>query len=271
CVGMKGARVQNVVQELQGERIDIVPWSPDPAKYVYNALAPAEVSMVIVDEEQHSLLVVVPDDQLSLAIGRQGQNVRLASRLLSWRIDVKSEQRYENLGNPGYKSLLAIDGVDEAKADKLVAAGIHSAGEFAEADIESIMRLVGVNEDQAAVLKLQAADIPVTQVASPLEEAERLFSAPVEQEEETSDDASDDELGNRIADDESVPRQAVSDEGNGEEAMPGNTVEPEDMSGNVPEQSGREQEMLSPLNSSPHDSSAQEPTSFDTVDGNRLS
>lgn len=271
CVGMKGARVQNVVQELQGERIDIVPWSPDPAKYVYNALAPAEVSMVIVDEEQHSLLVVVPDDQLSLAIGRQGQNVRLASRLLSWRIDVKSEQRYENLGNPGYKSLLAIDGVDEAKADKLVAAGIHSAGEFAEADIESIMRLVGVNEDQAAVLKLQAADIPVTQVASPLEEAERLFSAPVEQEEETSDDASDDELGNRIADDESVPRQAVSDEGDGEEAMPGNTVEPEDMSGNVPEQSGREQEMLSPLNSSPHDSSAQEPTSFDTVDGNRLS
>jgi N utilization substance protein A len=88
CVGMKGSRVQNVVQELQGERIDIVPWSPDPAKYVYNALAPAEVSMVIVDDENHQLLVVVPDDQLSLAIGRQGQNVRLASRLMSWRIDV---------------------------------------------------------------------------------------------------------------------------------------------------------------------------------------
>jgi N utilization substance protein A len=208
CVGMKGARVQNVVQELQGERIDIVPWSPDPAKYVYNALAPAEVSMVIVDEEQHSLLVVVPDDQLSLAIGRQGQNVRLASRLLSWRIDVKSEQRYENLSKSGYRSLLAIDGVDEAKADKLVAADIHSAREFAQADIESIMRLVGVGEDQAAVLKLQAADIPVT-ADSPLDEAERLFFTPVEQEEEVSGD----ELGNRIADDESVPRQqAVNDE-----------------------------------------------------------
>ena len=82
CVGMKGSRVQNVVQELQGERIDIVPWSPDPAKYAYNALAPAEVSMVIVDDDRKSLMVVVPDDQLSLAIGRQGQNVRLAARLL---------------------------------------------------------------------------------------------------------------------------------------------------------------------------------------------
>jgi N utilization substance protein A len=269
CVGMKGARVQNVVQELQGERIDIVPWSPDPAKYVYNALAPAEVSMVIVDEDQHSLLVVVPDDQLSLAIGRQGQNVRLASRLLNWRIDVKSEQRYENLGKSGYKSLLVIDGVDEAKADKLVAADIHSAREFAEADIESIMRFVGVSEDQAAVLKLQAVDIPVT-ADSPLDEAERLFSTPVEQEKETSgdasDDASDDELGNRITDDESAPQQAVNDDD--DDAMPGNTVnrvEPEDMSGNAQEQpvleQEQEQELLPPQESSPHD----------TVDGNRLS
>ncbi len=101
---MKGSRVQNVVQELQGERIDIVTWSPDPAKYVYNALAPAHVSMVMVDEDAHSLLVVVPNDQLSLAIGRQGQNVRLASKLLGWRIDVKSEQRYNNLENQGYRS-----------------------------------------------------------------------------------------------------------------------------------------------------------------------
>ncbi len=106
CVGMKGSRVQNVVQELQGERIDIVTWSPDPAKYVYNALAPAHVSMVMVDEDSHSLLVVVPNDQLSLAIGRQGQNVRLASKLLGWRIDVKSEQRYANLENPEYVNAL---------------------------------------------------------------------------------------------------------------------------------------------------------------------
>ena len=185
CVGMKGSRVQNVVQELQGERIDIVPWSPDPAKYVYNALAPAEVTMVIVDEDQHSLLVVVPDDQLSLAIGRQGQNVRLASRLLSWRIDVKSEQRYENLGNPGYKSLLAVEGVEEPLADKFMGAGIYSSAKLAEADLDKIMEVAGIDEDQAAAMKLMAADVP-----APEDEAEALFAAPAE-----------DEVGNVIEDD----------------------------------------------------------------------
>lgn len=175
CVGMKGSRVQNVVQELQGERIDIVPWSPDPAKYVYNALAPAEVTMVIVDEDQHSLLVVVPDDQLSLAIGRQGQNVRLASRLLNWRIDVKSEQRYENLGKPGYKSLLEVDGVDEPLADKFMLTGIFSAAKLAEADLDRIMEVAGVDEERAAAMKEQAAEIPV-----PEDEAESLFDLPDE-------------------------------------------------------------------------------------------
>ncbi|WP_417909624.1 transcription termination factor NusA [Candidatus Electronema sp. PJ] len=158
CVGVKGARVQNVVQELQGERIDIVPWSPDPAKYVSNALAPAEVSMVIVDEDRHSLLAIVPDDQLSLAIGRQGQNVRLAARLLSWRIDVKSEQHYENMTRPGYQTLLEIDGLDDEAADKLAEAGIDSATKLAAASLSEIAELTGVDEDQAALIKLQAAD-----------------------------------------------------------------------------------------------------------------
>ncbi|WPD20913.1 MAG: transcription termination factor NusA [Candidatus Electrothrix scaldis] len=253
CVGMKGARVQNVVQELQGERIDIVPWSPDPAKYVYNALAPAEVSMVIVDEEQHSLLVVVPDDQLSLAIGRQGQNVRLASRLLSWRIDVKSEQRYANLSKPGYRTLLALNGVDEAKADKLVAAGVTSVLEFAEADIETIIRIVGVDEDQAAVLKLQAADIPVPEIpeGEPEETAEGVQVAPAE---ENTDDAEsgDEQLGNRVQDEETVLQQAKDDD---EEVMPGNTVDPDEMGGNMMPQSDQDQSMSS---------------SHDMIDGNKL-
>ncbi len=157
CVGLKGSRVQNVVQELQGERIDIVPWSPDPAKYVYNALAPAEVSMVIVDEENNQLLVVVPDDQLSLAIGRQGQNVRLASRLMGWRIDVKSESRYANLENSDYKSLVAVDGVDESLADKLFAAEITSAALLASAEVETIVSVAGVDEQRAEELKDAAA------------------------------------------------------------------------------------------------------------------
>jgi N utilization substance protein A len=159
CVGLKGSRVQNVVQELQGERIDIVPWSPDPAKYVYNALAPAEVSMVIVDDDRKALLVVVPDDQLSLAIGRQGQNVRLASRLLGWKIDVKSETRYANLENTGYRSLLVIDGIDESLADRLFAAGFTTAGLVATMDIEQLMTLARIDQDKAQALQQAAAAI----------------------------------------------------------------------------------------------------------------
>lgn len=152
CVGMKGSRVQNVVQELQGERIDIVTWSPDPAKYVYNALAPANVSMVMVDEDAHSLLVVVPNDQLSLAIGRQGQNVRLASKLLGWRIDVKSEQRYNNLEDPGYRSILAIDGVEEALADLIFAKGIVSVGMLAKAAADDLTAIRAIDDEFAAYL-----------------------------------------------------------------------------------------------------------------------
>ena len=157
CVGLKGSRVQNVVQELQGERIDIVPWSPDPAKYVYNALAPAEVSMVIIDDDRKALLVVVPDDQLSLAIGRQGQNVRLASRLTGWKIDVKSESRYANLENSGYQSLLEVEGVDEGLADRLVAAGIKSAGQLAGMATEQLTALVRMDPEKARNLQQLAA------------------------------------------------------------------------------------------------------------------
>lgn len=159
CVGLKGSRVQNVVQELQGERIDIVPWSPDPAKYVYNALAPAEVSMVIVDDERKALTVVVPDDQLSLAIGRQGQNVRLASRLLGWKIDVKSEQRYANLENPGYRSLVQVQGVDEGLADRLYAGGIVTSALLASADIEQLMSLARIDQEKAELIQQAAGAV----------------------------------------------------------------------------------------------------------------
>jgi len=152
CVGMKGSRVQNVVQELQGERVDIVPWSPDPAKYVSNALAPAVVSMVVVDEDNKTLQVVVPDDQLSLAIGRGGQNVRLASQLLGWRIDVCSEQKYTKSMEDGYKSLTMVEGIDTKLADKLYDDGIDSAQDLAEAVVEDIVELVG--DDAEAALKL---------------------------------------------------------------------------------------------------------------------
>lgn len=159
CVGLKGSRVQNVVQELQGERIDIVPWSPDPVKYVCNALAPAQVNMVEVDDEHKTLLVVVPDDQLSLAIGRQSQNVRLAYRLLGWRIDVKSQQRYTNLENPGYRSLLLVQGIDENLADRLFAGGILTAAMLAESDTNELVRLLKVDEAVVRVVQERAREV----------------------------------------------------------------------------------------------------------------
>jgi N utilization substance protein A len=192
CVGLKGSRVQNVVQELQGERIDIVPWSPDPAKYVYNALAPAEVSMVIVDDERKALTVVVPDDQLSLAIGRQGQNVRLASRLLGWKIDVKSEQRYTNLENPGYRSLVQVEGVDENMADRLYGAGILTSALLAAADLEQLMSLARIDEEKARFIQQAAETVaspdPASTDVSEEEEEEIEQEPPRESEDNQSTD-----------------------------------------------------------------------------------
>ena len=115
CVGMKGSRVQSVVQELRGERIDIVPWSPDPARYVCSALSPAQVSKVIIDEAQKSMDVIVPDDQLSLAIGRKGQNVRLAVQLTGWKIDIKSESKMRELARWFAEAVSVVPGCGEPR------------------------------------------------------------------------------------------------------------------------------------------------------------
>jgi N utilization substance protein A len=140
CVGMRGSRVQTIVQELRGEKIDIVPWSPDPAKFVYNALAPAECTQVTVDEVNEVLEVIVPDDQLSLAIGRQGQNVRLAAKLMGWKIDVKSETRYKNSQDPNYQAMVEYLEMSENIADHLFKKGIRTIGQLAEADPEELRK-----------------------------------------------------------------------------------------------------------------------------------
>ncbi len=208
CVGMKGSRVQNVVQELQGERIDIVPWSPDPAKYVYNALAPARVSMVMADEEAKTLLVVVPDDQLSLAIGRQGQNVRLASKLLGWRIDVKSEQRYANLDDKGYQSLLAIEGIGEALADKLFSREIKSAADLVKASIEDLTIIRAIDDEQAEffieaarkIVELSEAEAETSSQEEPENDKQEQASSESSEKTEETIDASG-EVVNDEADD----------------------------------------------------------------------
>jgi transcription termination/antitermination protein NusA len=152
CVGMKGARVQNIVQELRGEKIDIIPWHPDPAKFATNALAPAQVSRIILNKGSQNMEVIVPDDQLSLAIGKRGQNVRLASRLVGWKIDVKSESKYSKSLKEGYLSLLSIPGVGEITANLLHEAGYTSAREVAETNMEELIQATGLTQKKAAAL-----------------------------------------------------------------------------------------------------------------------
>ncbi|MCF8095655.1 MAG: transcription termination factor NusA, partial [Desulfobacteraceae bacterium] len=130
CVGIKGSRVQSVVQELKGEKIDIIPWHIDPAKFVCNALAPAEISRVIIDEVNHAMEVVVPDDSLSIAIGKQGQNVRLASRLTSWHLDVISETRYNEGLQSGFQSLMNLTDMNDSLANLLFGKGYFSADDL---------------------------------------------------------------------------------------------------------------------------------------------
>jgi transcription termination/antitermination protein NusA len=159
CVGMKGSRVQNVVQELRGEKIDIVPWNMDPAKFVVNALAPAIISKVIIDQANRNMEVIVPDDQLSLAIGKRGQNVRLASKITNWRIDVKSESRYNRQKQAGYQSLLRLSGLMEDMADRLYDAGVTSLEEFAEASLTELEDVTRVSQSSLATMVEEARSL----------------------------------------------------------------------------------------------------------------
>ena len=144
CVGMRGSRVQSVVQELKGEKIDIVPFADDQVKYVCSALSPAKVDRVFMDEDARSMEVIVPNDQLSLAIGRSGQNVRLAARLTGWRIDVKSESVLEEQENEGYMSLLKISGMDESTAELLSKEGLTNIEALALANPEMLAALTSI-------------------------------------------------------------------------------------------------------------------------------
>jgi len=160
CVGMKGSRVQNVVQELRGEKIDIIPWHVDPAKFVCNALAPAEISRVIIDEDDQSMEVIVPDEFLSVAIGKRGQNVRLASKLTGWHLDVKSESRYSQAMKDGYESLMGLEGVSIGLADALYESGLFSAEELSKASVEDLMQIRDMDEEKAVSL-IEAAETAV--------------------------------------------------------------------------------------------------------------
>ena len=160
CVGMRGSRVQAVVNELQGEKIDIIPWSQDIATFVVNALAPAEVAKVVLDEDRERIEVVVPDAQLSLAIGRRGQNVRLASQLTGWDIDIlteqeESERRQAEFQNRTKVFMEALD-VDEVVGQLLASEGFGSVEELAVVDEKELASIEGFDEDTARELQTRA-------------------------------------------------------------------------------------------------------------------
>ncbi|WP_019994964.1 transcription termination factor NusA [Aureimonas ureilytica] len=162
CVGMRGSRVQAVVAELQGEKIDIIPWSPEAASFLVNALQPAKVAKVVLDEDAERIEVVVPDDQLSLAIGRRGQNVRLASQLTGWDIDILTEQEESERRQKEFaeRSALFMDAlnVDEMVGQLLASEGFASVEEVAYVDVDDVASIEGFDEDTAAEIQNRAKD-----------------------------------------------------------------------------------------------------------------
>ena len=157
CVGMKGSRVQAVVQELRGEKIDIVTWDNDPARFVCNAIQPAEVSRVIIDAATHTMQLIVNDDRLSLAIGKKGQNVRLASQLTGWRIDIHSESKVREMETRALASLSAIEGITAEAAEALFKQGWRAAREVSRTNPDELVGLPGIADTAAAERVVAAA------------------------------------------------------------------------------------------------------------------
>jgi transcription termination/antitermination protein NusA len=171
CVGMKGTRVQNIVQELRGEKIDIVPWDEDVTRFACNALAPAEISRVFMDQENKELEVCVPDNQLSLAIGKRGQNVRLAAKLTTWKIDIISESSVHARTAESIFNLMLIPGMSDTMAQNLYQSGFGSFNSVAQADVAEVLTVPGyddttkaeklIADSKALVEKYEKEGIPV--------------------------------------------------------------------------------------------------------------
>jgi N utilization substance protein A len=183
CVGMKGIRVQNVIQELKGEKIDIIPWSDNPVMFVRSALAPAEISSVRMDERNRTMEIMVEDDQLSLAIGRKGQNVRLAAQLTGWRLDIISKSKLQKRTSEAIFNLQHIEGVTETIAQGIYQAGYINVRQVSEAGIESLQKIPGYELTETAIrLKERASAVvekagDMLSVGSPQDDGKGTFTA----------------------------------------------------------------------------------------------
>lgn len=184
CVGIRGSRVQSIVQELRGEKIDIVEWSEDPEKFARNALSPAKVSGIMVDKENRSMIVIVDDDQLSLSIGKKGQNVRLAARLTHWKIDIKSQSQYDSEKEGAGETAVAEEKgeaqsleqlsqlLGEKKIASLIESGFKTIDDIKEADIEAIKAVKGFGEKTAEKVKQEAENYVQEEINDDEEEEE---------------------------------------------------------------------------------------------------
>ena len=170
CVGLKGSRVQAVVSELRGEAIDIIPWHPDPARFIVYAIAPANVSRVYIDEANNTMELIVPDDNLAKAIGRRGQNVRLAAQLSGWRIDIVSETKHQAQVDQARAELSRVRELDDEQVEILLGSGFASAQDLADAEPGEVSTVLGIEDDRAAAI-VDSADITVTELI--MEEANR--------------------------------------------------------------------------------------------------
>jgi transcription termination/antitermination protein NusA len=183
CVGVKGSRVQNVIQELRGEKIDIVPWDEDTVTFVCNALQPAEISKVFMDEDAREMEIVVPDDQLSLAIGKKGQNVRLAAKLTGWRLDIMGESDAAARTAQSVFSIMLIPGMNETMAQNIVQSGFGSIKAIAESELDMLMTIPGY-EDAAKSEELRVSALNL--IASYEKEGKEMPQAPVIERENKS-------------------------------------------------------------------------------------
>ncbi|NUM87669.1 MAG: transcription termination factor NusA [Bdellovibrionales bacterium] len=164
CVGMRGIRVQNVVQELRGEKIDIIPWNEDVTVFIRSALAPAEISMVRVIPATHTLEIVVEDDQLSLAIGRKGQNVRLASQLVGWKVDILSKSKLETRTKAAIANLKNIDGLNDTLAQSIYQCGFLNVLDLSRQPVETLARIPGFDNEGAATELKRKAEATVQKI-----------------------------------------------------------------------------------------------------------
>lgn len=180
CVGMKGSRVQSIVQELRGEKIDIVNWDEDPARFVCKALAPAEISKVYMDENLMEMEIVVPDSQLSLAIGRKGQNVRLAAKLTRWKLDIVSESNAAQRTAEAIFNLMLIPGMSQTMAQNIFQSGFGSFQALAEAPLEEVMKVPGYEEEARAQKLIEDAKTLLAEYES---EGKAIPTAPVKTQE----------------------------------------------------------------------------------------